>query len=748
MSSLRPRTAARQQLTAAAVVTAVCVVVATAWICYVLAHLGDPSVVTPRNELGILIYALPTAGAGMLLHAHRPGNPLGWVMLLYAVTLILPNAAAAPVTVQIDDPGVVGAAAVFQVLCDTVNSTLFYVLPLWLPAGRLTTRRWWWYIAAVALWVVPGSMSLLARPEVFDRPNPLADTPPARFFGTIEDHLYGYSDAVNYLLIGIAAVVLLVRLFQPAGPAAEQRQPAPRHRANVAAMLAAYLFWAGMQDFYRRMYREAYWLSYALFAAAGLAWAVAVGYLVIRDRGWRLDRAARSVLAGLLLATGITALFVVLAAVLSGWLAPGRGGPALVLIALVFTLGAGLPRATRWAVTLVDRLYYGERAQPYQVLRRLAGRVRQVVDPEALPAALCATVAEELRLPGVALTVSTRAGRRTLASVGRLDGREQGFTLVHHGREIGELTVALRDGEEHLDPSDIDILRSLADQASPAVASLRLQEDLQASREQIVAAREEERRWLRRDIHDGLGPALAGLRLRVDNAASAPASSAPTGSVASVASVASDGSDGSDTSVTAVTSGASRASGVDGDLSGTLRAISADLGMAIKEVRRITERLGPAPLGEFGLTRAVRQLAGTFSGAGLTVTADVSPDPLPELPAAVEVAVYRITAEALNNVLRHARARHARVTLRVDAEAVTLAVQDDGVGLREQTPWRDGDGDGGVGLRSMADRAAEIGGRCTVEPLPQHAGTEVLATLPRSPSRGRAVDGADSAHGE
>ncbi|MFF3109508.1 sensor histidine kinase [Kitasatospora sp. NPDC057904] len=734
-SSPRPRTAARQQLTAAAVVTAVCLVVATAWICYVLVHLGDPSVVTPRNELGILIYALPTAGAGMLLHAHRPGNPLGWVMLVYAVTLVLPNAAAAPVTVQVADPGVVGAAAVFQVLCDTVNSTLFYVLPLWLPTGRLTTRRWWWYIAAVALWVLPGSLSFLARPEVFDRPDPLADSPPARFFGALGEHVYGYSDAVNYLLVGIAAVVLLARILRPAAPAAGQRQPVARHRANVAAMLAAYLFWAGMQDFYRRMYREAFWLSYALFAAAGLAWAVAVGYLVVRDRGWRLDRAARSVLSGLLLATGITALFVALAAVLSGRLAPGHSGPALVLIALVFTLGAGLPRATRWAVSLVDRLYYGERAQPYQVLRRLAGRVRQVVDPAELPAALCATVAEELRLPGVALTVSTRAGRRPLASVGRLDGRrEQGFALVHHGEQIGELTVGLRDGEERLDPSDIDILRSLADQASPAVASLRLQEDLQASREQLVAAREEERRRLRRDIHDGLGPALAGLRLRVDNAASAPAASAPAGSGGA---------------------GIPAASVLDGGLGGTLRGISADLGMAIKEVRRITERLGPAPLGEFGLTRAVRQLAGTFSGAGLRVTADVSPDPLPDLPAAVEVAVYRIAAEALNNVLRHARARHARVTVRVDAEAVTLAVRDDGVGLVGDTAREAGraggdrgDGEaGGVGLRSMADRAAEVGGRCTVGPLPEHAGTEVRATLPRSPSREHGTDGSGSAPG-
>ncbi|MFB7674362.1 ATP-binding protein [Kitasatospora purpeofusca] len=709
------RTPARLRLTGAAALTVLCLAVAALWVCYVLVHLDAPGIEAPRDQLAILVYALPTAAAGMLLHAHRPGNPLGWVMLVYALTSMLPSAAAAPVWVEVSDPGLVGAAAVVRGVCDTVSGTLFYVLPLWLPAGRLTTRRWWWYIGAVALWVLPDSMSFLDRATVFGRANPLADSALANAFGSVSDHLDRFYDPVNYLLIGIAAAVLLVRLL---------RRSAPRHRAHLAGMLGAYLLWAGMQDYYTRRFQYEYWLSYSLFTAAGAVWAVAVAFLVVRDGGWRLDRAARSVLSGLLLAAGLTVVFVVCATVLSGWLVPGRGGAALLLIALLLALGAGLPRAARRAVGLVDRLYYGERAQPYQVLRTLAGQVRQVVDPERLPSALCGTVAEELRLPGVALAVTTRAGRRPLAAVGRLDGPVQGFALVHHGTTIGELTVGLRAGEERLDPSDVDILRSLADQASPAVASLRLQEDLQASREQIVAAREEERRWLRRDIHDGLGPALAGLRLRVDNAASA-ASAASATSAASAASATGRGADA---------------------LAPTLEGISGDLALTIKEVRRITDRLGPAPLGEFGLTRAVEHLAATFSSDGLTVSTALRPDPLPELPAAVEVAAYRITAEALNNVPRHARARHAEVALRVDEANLVLTVQDDGIGLGDpggpgeyldavDPGPADAEPADGVGLRSMSDRAAEIGGRCTVGRLPRTNGTRVLAVLPRHPSR-------------
>ncbi|WP_244178651.1 ATP-binding protein [Streptomyces rubellomurinus] len=763
----RFRTPAQRQLTAAAVVTAVCLVAGTLWACYVLGHLGDPNVVHPRNQLATLVYALPTAAAGMVLHAHRPGSPLGWVMLVYALTAVLPLAAAAPVWVEVSDPGIVGAVAAFGTLCGVVNVTLFYVLPLWLPGGRLTSRLWWVYVGAVALFVIPEMAWQLDLHTLYGRPNPLAGNPPAVFFRRIATALYGHDMVISEFLIGFVALVLLVRLLRPAGrasgtagaasgPAGAASGPdgaaagpvgdaagpdrdaadTRRHRLRVGAMLAAYLLWAGMQDMYERTWTSHFWLSYALFSAAGLVWAVAVGYLVVRDRGWRLHRAARSALIGLLLATGVTVLFVGASATASGWLLPGRGGAALLLIALMYLFGAALPRVARRTVAVVDRLYYGERAQPYQVLRALAGRVRQVVDPERLPEALCATVAEELRLPGVTLTVSTRAGRRTLATAGRLDGRSQGFELVHNGLPIGELTVGLRAGEDRLDASDMDILRSLADQASPAVASLRLQEDLQASREQIVAAREEERRWLRRDIHDGLGPALAGLRLRMDNAASA-ASSAAAGSGAApgTAPGAAPGAVGGC---------------ADGGLARTLSGISDDLGMAIREVRRITDRLGPAPLGEFGLARAVQQLAGTFSGAGLTVTAELSPDPLPELPAAVEVAAYRITAEALNNVLRHARARTAKVTLRVTEDTMVLTVLDDGIGYREDTGNGGSSGNGGggvegdgaaadgrgVGLRSMADRAAEIGGRCTVGPLPEGGGTQVLAMLPRAAGGG------------
>ncbi|WP_316528578.1 sensor histidine kinase [Kitasatospora brasiliensis] len=673
----RPRPgSAERQLAAAGLVALLCLVAGGLWAGYVLSHLGAPGISMPAHNLAKLGYGLASVAGGVLLHAHRPGNQLGWVLLVYGTAVIVPLAAQTPLWVEGGDPHAVGAVVVLVSVGFTISGALWHALPLWLPYGTLPSRRWWFAIGAVALWRLPPAGYSFYGRTAFGQPNPFAGSALANWLEAFNHRMI---DAQLAVFVALTVLVVLV-------PLTRMREVSRQRRQNVLIGLGVYLLWGGAEfGYYFDQQNTASYIAYAI--TSGL-WTVTLAAVVVRDGSWRLDRAARRVLVGLLVATGLAVLFVVVACVLSTMWIPGRGLGALAVVAVVFLLAIGLPRGVRWASGVVDRWYYGSRAQPYQVLRNLAGRVSQTVDPQEVPEVLCRTVADELRLPGVELTVSTRSGERSLAAIGELSGSGEGFPLVHRGDQIGRLTVAPREGQRVLDKSDRDILRSLADQAAPAVASLQLAEDLRASRERIVGAREEERRQLRRDIHDGLGPMLAGLRLRLQGAA---AVDDPT------------------------------------LYSAVLDRVADDLAMAVREVRRITDRLGPTVLGDYGLSCALARLADTFSGADLTVTTRLEPDPLPELPAAVEVAVYRITAEALNNVLRHARASSATVSVRAFAGRLELDVEDDGRGPGHGLPEHQG-----VGLRSMSERAAEIGGSCTVDALRQ--GTRVHAVLPRRPA--------------
>jgi two-component system, NarL family, sensor kinase len=201
----------------------------------------------------------------------------------------------------------------------------------------------------------------------------------------------------------------------------------------------------------------------------------------------------------------------------------------------------------------------------------------------------------------------------------------------------------------------------------------------------LVTTREQERRRLGRELHDGLGPTLAGLTLGLDTAH-------------------------------VLSAGQS-------DLQQLLGRLKAETQRAVTEVRRIVYGLRPPMLDELGLAGALREEVGRLQCAvpAITVSLDVPRDGLAGLPAAVEVACYRIVAEALANVARHARATRCSVRVHLD-HGVCVDVRDDGVGLTEG--WR-----AGVGIASMHERVAELGGELLIEPRLPH-GTGIAARLP------------------
>jgi signal transduction histidine kinase len=256
---------------------------------------------------------------------------------------------------------------------------------------------------------------------------------------------------------------------------------------------------------------------------------------------------------------------------------------------------------------------------------------------------------------------------------------------VYQREEIGRLVLSPRAPGEGFSDADRNLLEDLARQAEVAVHAVRLTTDLQHSRERLVATREEERRRLRRDLHDGLGAQLAGLNVQAG------------------------------TLRRLIPRDPAAADEVVVELRDELRS-------AIADIRRLVYDLRPPALDDLGLVEALRRLSERYGSKDEPLRVVVeAPEDLPNLPAAVEVAVYRITQEALTNVARHARARNCVVRLAINKD-VALEIVDDGVGIPAQRG-------AGVGLSSMRERASELGGSCVVEPVPE-SGTRVLVRLP------------------
>jgi signal transduction histidine kinase len=342
----------------------------------------------------------------------------------------------------------------------------------------------------------------------------------------------------------------------------------------------------------------------------------------------------------------------------------------------------------QWLQSFVDRRLYGHRRDAYAAITRLGRQLEAAVRPSEVPHLIVATLADGLRLPYVALELARDQEAQMRVVRGRPTERVDEIPVVYRGELLGRLLVGA-GREVSLREADRILLTDVARQAAPLLEGVRLTTALQRSRERLVVAREEERRRLRHDLHDGLGPQLAGLTLGLEAIANVlPAD--PAGATELVA------------------------------------RLSARAGEATASVRAVIDGLRPPALDELGLREAVRERARQFEvpsatwPAGLEIRVDA--DDLGRLPAAVEVAAYHIALEAVTNAARHAKPSGVTVALRRQREGVEVEVTDDGRGFRESPV-------AGVGLASMRQRAEELGGHLTVEQA-TGTGTAVRAWLP------------------
>ena len=541
------------------------------------------------------------------------------------------------------------------------------------PTGSLPSPRWrWWaWVAAAAPLLALASSALLPfSPPYQSVSNPLAVPTLAGPLQIVASVTW----AATGLTVLVAAGSLVVRFRSARGLERQQLRWLAYGAAltGVAVLALIALIPTGIE-----------FLLGSLLALCVVLLPLATGVAILRYRLYDLDYLiSRTAVYGLLTAAGV-AVYVGLVKS-AEWLlheGVGLGGSLLATAVIAVGFTPARDRLQRW----VDRRLYGERHDPVRALARLGERLRGA--PGGAPGGdtldgVLHGVCETLRLPAASLRV---ADGTEVASVGRQNAVSEQIPLDHEGQRVGELLVSLRTGEQSIGVADQQVLGVLAAPVAVALHAVLLAQELQRSRERLVAAREEERRRLRRDLHDGLGPILTAVILKADAARSA-LNTAP------------DQTD---------------------ELLAELRG---DAKQAIGDLRRVVEDLRPASLDELGLLGALSQQVDRFGRQGLSVALDAPPT-LPTLPAAVEVAAYRIITEALTNVARHARAYHATISVAISGD-LCLEVQDDGVAsTADGDRWRPG-----VGLLSMAERVAEVGGTLQAGPTP--SGGRVKASLP------------------
>ena len=625
--------------------------------------------------------AFPLVGA--LIASRRPRNPIGWICLADGLFFALLGVSESYGIYGVASPGSVPSPVAIYALgqwmwVPAVGLLGIYLLLLF-PDGDLLSKRW-----RPLVWLSGGVIVFLSA-SVGLSPEPIQILEGARNPFALEEPSW-VAEAFYVVLpllplcILASASSLVLRYRRSRG---EERQQI-KWIAFAASLVCLFylinflimLIYAFEPPPWSRFLDSVSVLSYA-----GIP--IAVGFAVLKYRLYDVDVVINRTLVYGALTVSVIGIYVLVVGYLGTVFRTDDLFVSLLATGLVAALFAPLRERLQRAV---NRLMYGERDDPYAVVSRLGERLEATLAPDAVLPTIVETVREALKLPYVAIALTGNgAAPGVAASAGKPAEKTMHLALTYQSEPVGELLLGTRAPGEPFGPADRRLLEGLARQAGVAAYAVRLSTDLQRSRERLVAAREEERRRLRRDLHDGLGAQLAGLNVQAG------------------------------TLRRLIPRDPEAADELVADLRDELRG-------AIADIRRLVYDLRPPALDDLGLVAALHQLAERYGSAGEQVRVVVeAPEDLPQLPAAVEVAVYRIAQEALTNVARHAQTRSCVVRLNVK-EDVALEIVDDGVGIPQERS-------AGVGLSSMRERADELGGSFLVERVPE-GGTRVRVRLP------------------
>lgn len=438
-----------------------------------------------------------------------------------------------------------------------------------------------------------------------------------------------------------------------------------------------------------------------------------LGISILRKRLWDIDPLVSRTLVYLSLTAIIIALYSLTVWYLSLLFHTGQH-KLFSLFAAGFVAVIFAPLKEKLQL-LANRMLYGQRHDPYTALMLLGNRLKETLSPMESLDIVVQTVKDSLRIPYAGIGLIRQDETVIVSGTKKESADELPIPLSASGSTLGWLYIGARSPGEAFNDADHKLMGALARQAGIVVQSVKqsvdiqlLLEHLQESKEALIFAREEERRAMRRNLHDDIAPRLAAMRLTA---------SAATDWIRK-----------------------------DPDKAIELMArFKKDIGETVDEIREIVYNLRPHALDEFGLVGAIRQRVEQLkdfqavkeitNAEPLYIQFD-APERLPILPAAIEVGAYRIASEALVNVVKHARADSCRIRLEiVENRELVIEVMDNGIGMTGR-PANASDHKG-IGLTSLRERALELGGTCVIENSESGQGTTIVARLPIKPLHDR-----------
>lgn len=619
----------------------------------------------------LVIPILPLVGAWVA--RRRPENPVGWLLLTIGVAQTL---------------GMLHGQVVISATTNDWNDTAIGWLlwsggPLWIfglplfplvlllfPDGRPPSPRW-----RPAVWLAGLGPALVLLGGLAPGPFPGEEVTVDNPAGIPGLELLSLVASAGLLLVVVAVVLaaasLVVRWRRSTGVERLQLR-----WVVFAVAVTAVVVLAGLPT----PSGSAVELLGLLMVLGGIP--ASIGVAVVRYRLYDLPVVINRTLVYGLATVVLLATYAALTAITLRVFAWNDTASALTATAVVAVLFS--PVRDR-AQQVVDRRLFGSRNDPYRALLDLGRDLEGFLPAEAVLEILADRVRHALRVPYAAVVLDNDSAARGAHTSGTPTEVTIATALRHRGEVVGHLVVSPRPPDESLATADREVLEAMAGQAGAAVQAARLHARVQASTARRVAAVEEERRRIRRDLHDGLGPGLAGIGLGLENVAR-------------------------------------RVRGAGDETSAELLArLRQEIQEAIDSVRGLVYGLRPPALDELGLEGALRTALPSAGGAMEVDLHVVGLEPAARLPAAVEVAAYRIAVEAITNAARHSQARRCTVAIERNG-ALMVSVSDDGSGLPDG--WR-----AGVGVTSMRERAGELGGTLALL-AGDEGGTRVLATLP------------------